>query len=162
MHNSLRILTCITLLCFSFSMFAQFEKIIEQPENPRFFHSYNVQGSVFVHFQHDVGNGTYESFIVKGNLDMNFRDTLKFSQVNPNKLLVFLGKPIGDSIFPVVFSELRGSEDYENEPLFIDTALNVGSSKVLSVIKALPHKSILANDSILYLIGNDVLGDYDL
>lgn len=150
------------LICFYGVVNAQFERIIEQPENPRFFHSYNVQGSVFVHFQHDVGNGNYESFIVKGNLDMNFRDTLKFSQINPNKLLVFLGQPIGDSIFPVVFSELIGSEDYENELLFVDTALNVRSSKVLSVTKALPHKSILVNDSILYLIGNDVLGDYDL
>lgn len=161
MHNSLRILTCITLLCFSFSMFAQFEKIIEQPENPYIFNTYILGNTIYTHVQHEISFRDYESFVVKGDENMENRDSLNGMTLRQGKAMFCLCSPIGDSIFPVIVAKLSGPQDYETDLVFVDTSLNVVAVKSLSVTKATPNECAMVNDSVMYLYGHDALGNQD-
>lgn len=162
MHNSLRILTCITLLCFSFSMFAQFEKIIEQDRNIEVFDTYVIGGNIFTYVQEEVSPGVSESFIVKGDENMENRDSLDGMTLSQGKAMFCVGSPIGDTTFPVIVSKLKGPQDYETDLVFVDTSFNIEAIRSLGVSAAMPYNIVSVNDSMIYLYGSDVLGDRDL
>ncbi|WP_417611104.1 hypothetical protein [Owenweeksia hongkongensis] len=53
-------------------------------------------------------------------------------------------------------------QGYENEILFIDTGLNFISRKILPPAEILPQFKLISGDSLLYIIGGDMLNGKDL
>ncbi|AEV32990.1 hypothetical protein Oweho_2013 [Owenweeksia hongkongensis DSM 17368] len=163
-------LTLLTFFALLSSMvLAQTEYIFHQNESLALFDLKMVGNSVFISLQYRDGSGNAESFIVRGDKSMSYRDTLFLSSVAPGKRVLSISDPIGDSLFIVLMAKTESGQPYESELLFMDTALNVSSRKALPPTTVLPHDLLVVGDSLLYLYGGDVwrrrdfyVGKYDL
>ncbi|WP_417601124.1 T9SS type A sorting domain-containing protein [Owenweeksia hongkongensis] len=157
-------LTLLTFFALLSSMvLAQAEQIFHQAKDPDLTDLVLTGNKVFLTTMYlEPGLSPEESYLIKGDLAMNSRDTLNLAGISPGKRVLHISEAIGDTLFSVLMSKVKNAPPYENELLFIDTTLQLRFRKLLTRKDVLVHTEKVVGDSLIYLFGSDVFAYKDL
>ncbi|WP_417593190.1 T9SS type A sorting domain-containing protein [Owenweeksia hongkongensis] len=157
-------LTLLTLLAlFSSLVLAQAEQIFHQPEDPVLRDMRIIKGQVFFSVSYiQPGSVPNISYLIKGDLEMTSRDSLRLTIIAPDKRFLSISEPIGDTLFCVLMTKVKNAPPYEHELLFVDTSLQVSSRKILPPTNALLYSVEVVGDSLIYFFGGDYFAGKDL